>query len=139
MKLSTALVLFATLLPFAAAGPCCNSKNGNCGDGTRGTPCCGYRTCNIFCCDCGGGCRHSISLNKFTLARLQSKHASGAEEAFELAKEADTGELTLRQYTEYMGVAADDPVYVDWFYKHDTNGDGVITVDEIRLQDELEL
>ncbi|KAF2142747.1 uncharacterized protein K452DRAFT_297284 [Aplosporella prunicola CBS 121167] len=46
----------------------------------------------------------------------------------------DTGELTLRQYSEYMGVAINDPVYVNWFYRHDRNGDGVLTVDELRLQ-----
>nr|CAH0110888.1 unnamed protein product [Daphnia galeata] len=29
----------------------------SCNDGTRGTPCCGVGSCNIFCCNCDGGCR----------------------------------------------------------------------------------
>ncbi len=29
----------------------------SCNDGTRGTPCCGVGRCNIFCCNCDGGCR----------------------------------------------------------------------------------
>uniref|UniRef100_A0A915HJ83 Cation-transporting ATPase n=1 Tax=Romanomermis culicivorax TaxID=13658 RepID=A0A915HJ83_ROMCU len=28
-----------------------------CEDCTTGTPCCGYRSCNMSCCNCGGGCR----------------------------------------------------------------------------------
>ncbi|RAQ62226.1 hypothetical protein COH20_003054 [Aspergillus flavus] len=38
---------------------CCHAdKNGRCEDGTQGTPYCGYRSCNIFGCNCDGGCRH---------------------------------------------------------------------------------
>ncbi|XP_066283139.1 uncharacterized protein [Branchiostoma lanceolatum] len=34
--------------------------NHYCKDGTRQhTPCCGYGRCNIFCCNCDGGCRRS--------------------------------------------------------------------------------
>ncbi|TGZ79455.1 hypothetical protein EX30DRAFT_397042 [Ascodesmis nigricans] len=29
-----------------------------CGDGTPPTPYCGYGQCNIFGCNCDGGCRH---------------------------------------------------------------------------------
>uniref|UniRef100_A0A915HIM2 Uncharacterized protein n=1 Tax=Romanomermis culicivorax TaxID=13658 RepID=A0A915HIM2_ROMCU len=28
-----------------------------CKDCTTATPCCGYRSCNIFYCNCAGGCR----------------------------------------------------------------------------------
>ncbi|TGZ79457.1 hypothetical protein EX30DRAFT_342336 [Ascodesmis nigricans] len=28
-----------------------------CADGTQGTPYCGYGPCNIFGCNCDGGCR----------------------------------------------------------------------------------
>ncbi len=45
------------------SGQCCSGSRGwgrgggTCKDGTRATPCCGYRKCNFFCCACGGGCR----------------------------------------------------------------------------------
>ncbi|KAM8717962.1 hypothetical protein ACLKA7_004635 [Drosophila subpalustris] len=35
-------------------GDCCTPsfENNWCDDGTKGTPCCGYDRCNIFCCNC---------------------------------------------------------------------------------------
>ncbi|XP_013393532.1 uncharacterized protein LOC106161196 [Lingula anatina] len=37
---------------------CCRATKGYCKDCTSGTPYCGYRRCNIFGCNCGGGCRY---------------------------------------------------------------------------------
>ncbi|CAG7721852.1 unnamed protein product, partial [Allacma fusca] len=39
------------------SGICCPSYRGLCQDATEGTSCCGYGPCNIFCCNCDGGCR----------------------------------------------------------------------------------
>ncbi|ODM91030.1 Calcium-dependent protein kinase 2 [Orchesella cincta] len=42
------------------ASQCCriNLFTNFCRDGAKGTPCCGVRDCNIFCCNCSeGGCR----------------------------------------------------------------------------------
>lgn len=37
---------------------CCGTAfGGTCADGTHGTPCCGTGGCNVFCCNCDGGCR----------------------------------------------------------------------------------
>jgi len=37
---------------------CCGSALGGvCDDFSQGTPCCGVGSCNVFCCDCDGGCR----------------------------------------------------------------------------------
>ncbi|PRW44326.1 Diedel [Chlorella sorokiniana] len=36
-------------------GPMCLVEK--CGDGTEPTPYCGYGKCNIFGCNCDGGCR----------------------------------------------------------------------------------
>ena len=36
---------------------CCPLWKGCCGDCTYGTPYCGYGGCNIFGCNCDGGCR----------------------------------------------------------------------------------
>ena len=41
-----------------ANADCCPADAwGFCADGTRGTPYCGYGPCNIFGCNCDGGCR----------------------------------------------------------------------------------
>lgn len=42
-------MLFAAAILLGSEPYCC--------DGTAGTPCCGYGPCNIFCCNCDGGCR----------------------------------------------------------------------------------
>ncbi|KAK0662624.1 hypothetical protein DIS24_g1866 [Lasiodiplodia hormozganensis] len=55
-------------------------------------------------------------------------------EAFGQANVDGTGNLTLNQYIQYMGATNDDEVYVSWFNKHDKNGDGIITADEVRLE-----
>src|SRR5918911_5330 len=60
----TLLTFFGCLvltLAFAgtARADCCSTVcNNKCGDCTAGTPCCGHGPCNIFCCNCDGGCRH---------------------------------------------------------------------------------
>lgn len=36
-------------------------------------------------------------------------------DAFQSANVDGTGNLTLAQYTQYMGAADDDAVYVNWF------------------------
>ncbi|KAE8369269.1 hypothetical protein BDV27DRAFT_153149 [Aspergillus caelatus] len=71
MKASYALSLLA-LVTLALAHPnplpasdspertqkCCPpDSDGKCADGTLGTPSCAYGQCNIFNCNCEGGCR----------------------------------------------------------------------------------
>ncbi|KAI1625188.1 hypothetical protein EDD37DRAFT_680349 [Exophiala viscosa] len=53
--LNVAFVCFSFTLPSVDA-KCCNhlTKTLECGDGTLGTPCCGYGRCNAFCCRCPG-------------------------------------------------------------------------------------
>ena len=42
------------------ANECCYpDMSGQCLDGSEATPCCGFGACNIFCCNCDDGCRHS--------------------------------------------------------------------------------
>lgn len=36
---------------------CVYTRNGRCNDGTHPTPYCAYGACNIFGCNCAGGCR----------------------------------------------------------------------------------
>ncbi len=55
---------------------CTENANGYCGDGSRGTPCCGQGRCNIFCCNCDGGCRRRSDKKRFLdLFRLAAHSA----------------------------------------------------------------
>lgn len=52
------IVLGALLVPTNASADCCGAICGGlCKDCTKSTPCCGHGKCNIFCCNCDGGCR----------------------------------------------------------------------------------
>ncbi|CAG7710875.1 unnamed protein product, partial [Allacma fusca] len=72
LTMATKVVLFslllATVFVVQTSSQCCgldafaaffNGGASTCDDGTTGTPCCGYGRCNLFCCDCNGGCRSS--------------------------------------------------------------------------------
>ena len=58
---SMAIYFLLTCLTFLIEevyGDCCYVADpAPCADGTAGTPYCGYGKCNIFGCDCDGGCR----------------------------------------------------------------------------------
>lgn len=46
-------ILIITMINDFVSTECCDSNDRSiCGDGTKGTPCCGYRRCNLFCCNC---------------------------------------------------------------------------------------
>ncbi|XP_078609212.1 uncharacterized protein LOC144880727 [Branchiostoma floridae x Branchiostoma japonicum] len=63
--------LLMVLMMDQADSTCCHAKatcrgwfwgrrcTGRCPDGTPGTPYCGYGKCNLFGCNCNGGCRHA--------------------------------------------------------------------------------
>ena len=66
MELLTRVIFAAILCAFVLVDKsmrtnavCCrvNSCGTCCDDWTKGTPCCGRGRCNIFCCNCDGGCR----------------------------------------------------------------------------------
>jgi hypothetical protein len=52
--LSLATVLVSFLITSANAKCCKADHGGDCGDNSNGTPCCGYKKCNGFCCACEG-------------------------------------------------------------------------------------
>lgn len=54
---SIAMVLLCVLEQSQVEALCCHTDaNSKCNDGSNGTPCCGKGSCNIFCCNCDGGC-----------------------------------------------------------------------------------
>ncbi|OQV01615.1 hypothetical protein CLAIMM_06940 [Cladophialophora immunda] len=46
--------LLLLVLPGTFAKCCREDAGGDCGDNSIGTPCCGYKACNAFCCACPG-------------------------------------------------------------------------------------
>ncbi|KAK3391291.1 hypothetical protein B0H63DRAFT_390389, partial [Podospora didyma] len=98
-------------------------------DGTRGKPCCATRRCNIFCCSCGGhvlGC-----CSQPVLTTLFNAWQPDEVNAFRLVDVEGKGNVTVIDYLSYMNVEGEPGIWVEWFRKHDANGDGVITVDEL--------
>ncbi|KEF56579.1 uncharacterized protein A1O9_06768 [Exophiala aquamarina CBS 119918] len=47
-------LILPLLVPSASAKCCQPDAGGDCGDNSGGTPCCGYKKCNGFCCACQG-------------------------------------------------------------------------------------
>lgn len=78
------VVLAASFLPAPVLAECCDRDScGRCGDHTQGTPCCGYGKCNIFCCNCDGGCRHYAlegSAGRFAALDLDQSGGISSEE-----------------------------------------------------------
>ena len=53
------VTVLVVLTAYESDAECCSSaKNGMCGDKWYPPPkyCCGVGDCNIFCCNCDGGC-----------------------------------------------------------------------------------
>lgn len=58
ITLATIFVIACSLAKETAGECCLRAGIGElCPDGTAGTPCCSHGKCNIFCCNCDGGCR----------------------------------------------------------------------------------
>ncbi|KAB2573525.1 hypothetical protein DBV05_g7804 [Lasiodiplodia theobromae] len=104
-----------------------------CDDDTQGTPCCGYGSCNIFCCNCDGGCRRAGGAPAGRRSDMSPRdpESNGSDEAFAAADTDKSGNITLQEYTNYMNVGSDSVKHIAWFLKHDKNDDGVITPDEV--------
>ncbi|KAK0660184.1 hypothetical protein DIS24_g3418 [Lasiodiplodia hormozganensis] len=130
MQPSTLFVILSAIAPFAAAACCRADSNGICGDGTTGTPYCGYGPCDWTGCNCKGGCRSGSAAAMGSAVEAGASEVPSATDAFNAANVDGTGNLTLHQYTQYVGAADDDKAYVEWFDKHDTNGDGVLSLEE---------
>lgn len=45
-------VIWSVVMETTSSACCRKPFNKHCWDCTPGTPCCGYRSCNIFCCGC---------------------------------------------------------------------------------------
>jgi hypothetical protein len=52
--LALATLLISFFIDSVNAKCCRADQGGGCGDNSNGTPCCGYKKCNGFCCACQG-------------------------------------------------------------------------------------
>lgn len=107
-----------------------------CGDGTLATPYCGYGPCNIFGCNCDGGCRsapgkpasssNETNSQKKEHDRIVAYSKSNDEqldldEAYELAQSISNGpkyNVTVAEFTTL-------------FEKADKDNNGKLSFDEI--------
>ncbi|KZS90642.1 hypothetical protein SISNIDRAFT_468415 [Sistotremastrum niveocremeum HHB9708] len=139
--------LAVSMLSLGARADCCEGVE-LCPDCTEATPCCGYGKCNIFCCNCDGGCRGF----KGKLTDQMHPHVGGAVDAdfddtdkctrmFHATDANGDGQLTL---IEYLVHAYENPKSNAWAFvrdaepeaiekywrKYDVDGKGYLTISE---------
>ncbi|XP_035693723.1 uncharacterized protein LOC118427869 [Branchiostoma floridae] len=111
-----------------------------CGDGTTSTPCCGHGKCNVFCCNCDGGCRGK----KRTLEEGPDSQLASLQDETTLFSET----LSPHGFQEYdadgdQKLSVDEAIALlealdtdvtnlpaDWFTSMDLNGNGFIDAAE---------
>jgi hypothetical protein len=107
--------------------------NRTCADGSEGTPCGGYRDCNIFCCNCDGGCREESKRKRSAIFDDgdDGKFGKVLDISQWMDKDGDgkvtEGEATI--YLERMGLSGFDKN--SSFAYFDKNKDGFLSVKEI--------
>jgi hypothetical protein len=128
--LALAIVVVTLQLATKVDAECCSASKdyyGNmptkCGDDTKPTPCCGYGGCNIFCCNCDGGCRHS--------RRRSNPDEIAANDL------ATFGEIDLNKDGKvdadeaHKFVAPKNLTQAFEFARYDLNGDGYLSLYEV--------
>ncbi|KAF8884337.1 hypothetical protein BD779DRAFT_784310 [Infundibulicybe gibba] len=132
------LVFFAALVSHvqAASNDCCHcidaseGIDGHCGDGTGCTPYCGYGPCNIFGCNCDGGCRGGISnrASPRSLADTGLAAADATENRFNEVDANHDGQLTFEEWAAAdENKNADKDVLAAHWAKFDSAGAGYLT------------
>lgn len=115
MKLIVFFGVVTSLLPSVLA-VCCREKcNSRCSDGTGATPCCAHGGCNIFCCNCDGGCRTGNFNCRRESVFEQAVNTDSVSVAFVEADKDGAGNLSMANYLEYMGVDEGNQMWVEWF------------------------
>ncbi|KAK7972533.1 hypothetical protein PG988_006667 [Apiospora saccharicola] len=112
MKFLFALSIASSLMPSVFA-ECCNRRDKeDCGDGTLGTPCCPYGSCNIFCCACAGGCRPGglmgLAQSETLIAPFDTEVTAQAFEQADKGAKGAKGYASLDDYLEHMQVKKEE-------------------------------
>ncbi|KAF8884353.1 hypothetical protein BD779DRAFT_1674168 [Infundibulicybe gibba] len=101
------LVFFATLTSRvqAASDACCGcptdgffASSNLCPDGTECTPYCGYGPCNVFGCNCDGGCRGGNARRSRSIAHAGLVSTGTTEDYFNTADTDNDGQLTYEEW-----------------------------------------
>ncbi|XP_078694645.1 uncharacterized protein LOC144923719 [Branchiostoma floridae x Branchiostoma belcheri] len=105
-----------------------------CGDGTVSTPCCGHGKCNIFCCNCDGGCRGKKRAQEgpgdllLDEATWNSQAITLPPYGFEQYDSNGDQKLTIEEAIGLLEALEYDVTNLpaDWFTSMDLNGNGFI-------------
>jgi len=90
-----------------------------CKDGTKPTPYCGHRPCNVFGCNCGGGCREASGRS------LEVEREEGVLDELLAFKSIDTNGDGMIDMGEAS--ASVEQLDLENFQEIDLNGDGKIS------------
>ena len=115
MRLIVFFGVVTSLLPSVFAVCCKEVCNGKCADGSGTTPCCAHGGCNIFCCNCDGGCRTGSYHCGCDSVFERAANTDSVSVAFAETDDDGAGNLTMANYLEYMGVDQGSQMWVEWF------------------------
>ncbi|KZS90643.1 hypothetical protein SISNIDRAFT_488219 [Sistotremastrum niveocremeum HHB9708] len=136
--------LAVTMLTSGAQAECCDNSQALCADCTQTTPCCGYGKCNIFCCNCDGGCRKGFDDGLHPHVLDVTGHLDDNTKCIGFFREQDSnrdGHLSLTEWVthayantkskanKFVRHASPDDIEKFW-RKFDVDGKGYITLDE---------
>jgi len=136
MKVAVALTIIGLMTLVALVdqtyGACCGATgiSRQCGDGTNGTPCCGYGKCNFFCCKCQ--CRHG---------RKRAAGPEASDVGFEKMDKDGDGLVSLKEAHNHISSGAcGNPLgklasINNTFASFDRNTDGFLSQSEINSED----
>uniref|UniRef100_A0AC34GEI3 EF-hand domain-containing protein n=1 Tax=Panagrolaimus sp. ES5 TaxID=591445 RepID=A0AC34GEI3_9BILA len=114
------------------------------GDSHNGRFCGGKGSCNVFCCNCDGGCTPTgygcpphcdeDSPSKFAKSAKSTNSLKSMEEIFGLIDQNKDGFVNFEDVLHFanpqMGNNTDLSIEHKWFNSLDKNGDGKLTLKE---------
>ncbi|KAL6957762.1 hypothetical protein U1Q18_049610 [Sarracenia purpurea var. burkii] len=113
-----------------------------CDDGSTGRPCCGKGTCNVFCCNCDGGCKKSPYGNdrkKRDVLRNSTNDESHVSLILRTADENGDGSISMTEGLRFIKIQlphfSNDTLKIE-LVNLDLNKDGFLSGIEI---DSIEL
>ncbi|KAF8236672.1 hypothetical protein L208DRAFT_614043 [Tricholoma matsutake] len=133
--LGTAVAFDSSISPEPAVCCPCSSSN-YCLDGTPCTPYCGYGPCNIFGCNCDGGCRRRRSPKdeQSVNSKRTSVNDNESSNLFDITDTNKDGKITLDEWrnspVRSTSSGETDALLAKQWAKFDTLNVGYLTKDE---------
>ncbi|CAG7734546.1 unnamed protein product [Allacma fusca] len=108
------------------ASECCElAWKEECDDYEMGTPCCGVGSCNMFCCNCEGGCR-TWDPNKMYKRQATSTDPYDKHRSLDINGDGDVDEADATYYVRQSRQTEGFE-----FSAYDKDGNGVLSPEEI--------